>query len=293
MGLTHIDRRLHQMLFAEMDYEVKGLTAEANCAAFLELKISVDRCLEKDYSVVTVRCRDRPKLMFDIVCTLTDMNYVVFHATISSDSPYATQVGHWLTEYYIRHMDGSPVNTEGEEERVIKCIKAAILRRVSEGLSLELCAKDRVGLLSEVTRVLRENGLSVSRAGVTTVGEQAVNIFYVRDPSGNPVDMKTIERLRKEIGHTMMLNVKRSPSTSNPTRPQAIGPVPLSGSSTCNGFDERVLLEPMPDSSSPRPHRGHGPAGLPAVVGIIPFPVQRLGSMRDLLHEERYGRLLI
>jgi hypothetical protein len=30
-----------------------------------------------------------------------------------------------------------------------------------------------------------------------------------------------------------------------------VGPVPLSGSSTCNGFDERVLLEPMPDSSSP------------------------------------------
>ncbi|XP_024973298.1 ACT domain-containing protein ACR3 [Cynara cardunculus var. scolymus] len=209
MGLTHIDRRLHQMLFAEMDYAGKGLTAEADCAAFLELKISIDRCAEKGYSVVTVRCRDRPKLMFDIVCTLTDMQYVVFHATISSDTPYATQ------EYYIRHVDGSPVNTEGEEERVIRCIEAAILRRVSEGLSLELCAKDRVGLLSEVTRVLRENGLSVSRAGVTTVGEQAVNIFYVRDASGNPVDMKTIERLRKEIGETMMVNIKKSPSSSS------------------------------------------------------------------------------
>lgn len=214
MGLTHIDRRLHQMLFAEMDSEGKGLTDEAECAAFLELKISVDRCLEKGYSVVTVRCKDRPKLMFDIVCTLTDMKYVVFHATISSDSPYATQ------EYYVRHVDGTPVNTEGEEERVIRCIEAAILRRVSEGLSLELCGKDRVGLLSEVTRVLRENGLSVSRAGVTTVGEQAVNIFYVRDASGNPVDMKTIERLRKEVGQTMMLNVKKAPSSSTSKVPQ-------------------------------------------------------------------------
>ncbi|KAD6119366.1 hypothetical protein E3N88_10637 [Mikania micrantha] len=189
MGLTHIDRRLHQMLFAEMDNEVKG---EADCAAFLELKISVDRCLEKDYSVVTVRCRDRSKLMFDIVCTLTDMQYVVFHATISSDSPYATQIANNV-DYYRNNIDFY----------------------VIKGLSLELCAKDRVGLLSEVTRVLRENGLSVSRAGVTTVGEQAVNIFYVRDSSGNPVDMKTIERLRKEIGHTMMLSVKKSPSTSN------------------------------------------------------------------------------
>uniref|UniRef100_A0A2N9G8K9 Uncharacterized protein n=1 Tax=Fagus sylvatica TaxID=28930 RepID=A0A2N9G8K9_FAGSY len=39
-----------------------------------------------------------------------------------------------------------------------------------------------------------------------------------------------------------------------------------------------------------RSHRAHGPAGLPAVVGILPFPGQRLGWMRDLLHEERYGR---
>lgn len=82
-----------------------------------------------------------------------------------------------------------------------------------QGISLELCARDRVGLLSEVTRVLRENGLSVTRAGVSTVGDQAVNVFYVRDPSGNPVDMKTVEALRREIGHTMMLNVKKVPSS--------------------------------------------------------------------------------
>ena len=77
-----------------------------------------------------------------------------------------------------------------------------------------MCAKDRVGLLSEVTRILRENGLSVIRAGVSTVGEKAKNVFYVRDASGNPVDMKTIEGLRKEIGRTMMINVKRAPQTS-------------------------------------------------------------------------------
>lgn len=83
-----------------------------------------------------------------------------------------------------------------------------------QGFSLEICAKDRLGLLSDVTRVLREYGLSVSRADVTTIGEKAINVFYVRDPSGNPVDMKTIEALRKEVGHTMMFNVKKVPSAS-------------------------------------------------------------------------------
>ncbi|CAK9133770.1 unnamed protein product [Ilex paraguariensis] len=214
MGFTHVDRRLHQMLFADRDYEGGGLATETDSPCTFKSKITVEHCVDKGYSVVNVRCKDRPKLMFDIVCTLTDMQYVVFHATISSDRPYASQ------EYYIRHMDGCTLDT-GEKERVIKCLKAAIQRRVSEGLSLELSAKDRVGLLSEVTRVLRENGLAVTRAGVTTVGEQAMNVFYVRDASGNPVNMKTIEGLGKEIGHTMMLNVKKAPTSAK--APEASG----------------------------------------------------------------------
>ncbi|XP_019175127.1 PREDICTED: ACT domain-containing protein ACR3 isoform X2 [Ipomoea nil] len=199
MGSTHIDRRLHQMFFADRDYEGGCLDMEADCPS-LKPNVSIDHCVEKGYSVVSVKCKDRPKLMFDIVCTLTDMQYVVFHAAISSDGPSASQ------EYYIRHMDGCTLDTEGEKDRVVKCLEAAIQRR---GLRLELCAKDRVGLLSDVTRVLRENGLLVTRAGVSTVGEQGVNVFYVRDSSGNPVDTKIIEGLRKEIGQRMMLNVKK------------------------------------------------------------------------------------
>lgn len=83
-----------------------------------------------------------------------------------------------------------------------------------QGVSLELCAKDRVGLLSEVTRILRENGLRVCRAGVSTIGEKGLNVFYVRDASGKPVDTKIIEALRKEIGQTIMINVKRVPANA-------------------------------------------------------------------------------
>ncbi|KAL8167593.1 hypothetical protein V2J09_009092 [Rumex salicifolius] len=208
MGFTHVDRRLHQMLFADRDYEGVTITDVVYSSPNFKPRVMVEHCREKGYSVVNVQCKDRPKLMFDIVCTLTDMQYVVFHANISSDGPRASQ------EYFIRHSDGCTLDTEGEKERVIKCLEAAIKRRVSEGLSLELCAKDRVGLLSEVTRHLREHGLSVTRAGVTTVGEQALNIFYVTDSSGNTVDSNTIEALRKEIGHTMMMSVKKAPAIS-------------------------------------------------------------------------------
>jgi len=54
----------------------------------------------------------------------------------------------------------------------------------------------------------------VCRAGVSTRGEQALNVFYVRDASGNPVDMKTMEALGKEIGKTMMVDVKRVPTNA-------------------------------------------------------------------------------
>lgn len=134
---------------------------------------------------------------------------------------------------------------------MIKCLEAAIRRRISDvrkisffslgfdplpyfdagealieqntmpaqGISLELCGRDRVGLLSDVTRVLRENGLSVTRAGVSTVGEQALDVFYVRDASGYPIDAKTIEALRQEIGQKVMLNVRRVPGSGEASRP--------------------------------------------------------------------------
>ena len=58
--------------------------------------------------------------------------------------------------------------------------------------------------MSDVTRIFRENGLSVCRAEVTTRGSQAVNVFYVTDVSGNPVKSETIEAVRKEIGLTIL-----------------------------------------------------------------------------------------
>jgi hypothetical protein len=43
---------------------------------------------------VNVRSRDRPKLLFDTLCALTDMQYVVFHAVVSSKGTMADQVRH-------------------------------------------------------------------------------------------------------------------------------------------------------------------------------------------------------
>lgn len=194
VGSTHTARRLHQMMYADRDYD-EDYTVSVDPKKPL---VTVEKCAEKGYTVVTLSCPDRPKLIFDAVCTLTDMQFVVYHATIIAEGPEAYQ------EYYIRHMDGFPVSSEAERERVIHCLEAAIKRRASTGVRLELCGDDRIGLLSDVTRIFREYGLSVSRAEVMTRGSQAVNAFYVTDTSGGPVKTEIIEAIRKEIGVSIL-----------------------------------------------------------------------------------------
>ncbi|KAK4788279.1 hypothetical protein SAY86_019598 [Trapa natans] len=208
---THTARRLHQMMFDDRDYERASGGSNVTAASEDErrrLTVEVVNWYDKDYSVVTIRSKDRSKLLFDTVCTLTDMQYVVFHANIDAEGPEAFQ------EYYIRHLDGSPVNSDAERQRLVLCLEAAIERRVSEGLKLELCTTDRVGLLSDVTRIFRENSLTVTRAEVTTKDGKAVNTFYVQDASGYPVDSKTIESIRQVIGQTI-LKVKGGPGESS------------------------------------------------------------------------------
>lgn len=187
---THTERRLHQMMFSDRDYEREPIM-KANSNPPI---VNVENCLEKGYSVVHIKCRDRSKLLFDVVCTLTDMQYVVYHGTINTEDGMA------FMELFIKHEDGNPINSEAEKQRVVLCIRAAIERRASEGVRLELCTKDKKGLLADVTRTFRENGLNVTRAEVSTTMDIALNIFYVTDANGNQACGKVIESVREKIG---------------------------------------------------------------------------------------------
>uniref|UniRef100_A0A6V7QY41 ACT domain-containing protein ACR n=1 Tax=Ananas comosus var. bracteatus TaxID=296719 RepID=A0A6V7QY41_ANACO len=193
-GRVHTERRLHQMMREDGDYEETATTTAA-AAAVTETRVTIDRWAERGYWVVGVRSLDRPKLLFDTVCALTDMRYVVFHAAVGSHGHLAIQ------EYYIRHKDGCSLDSESERRRVTRCLVAAVERRVSHGLRLDVRAIDRPGLLSDVTRVFRENGLSLARAECATRGERAVGTFYVTDASGcREVDPKAVEAVRREVG---------------------------------------------------------------------------------------------
>lgn len=88
-GGTHTERRLHQMMFADRDYERSSDDALGESQ---RPDVNVVNWHDRDYSVVTIRSKDRPKLLFDAVCTLTDMQYVVFHGNVDAEGPEAYQV---------------------------------------------------------------------------------------------------------------------------------------------------------------------------------------------------------
>lgn len=200
---THRGRRLHQIMFNDRDYERREIVGYPGSEdKYRRPHVTVSDCPEKDYTAIVMRCKDRPKLLFDIVCTLTDMQYVVFHGMVTTGRMEAYQ------EFYIRHVDGQPIRSEAERERVVQCLEAAIERRTSEGLELELCTDDRIGLLSDITRIFRENGLTIRRAEISTKSGKAVDTFYVTDVAGNPVDPQTVDSIRQEIGQTI-LQIKR------------------------------------------------------------------------------------
>lgn len=181
------------MMFDDRDYERTPLMSSVKL--YDTPDVTVQNWRERGYSVVYIQCKDRAKLLFDVVCTLTDMGYAVFHATIDTQGSRASM------EFYIKHTDGTPISSDAERQRVVQCLQAAIRRRASQGVRLELNAEDRPCLLAQVTRTFRENGLNVTRAEISTTGEKmAQNIFYITDAEGYPADPKTIEAVREKIG---------------------------------------------------------------------------------------------
>lgn len=92
-GVTHRERRLHQIMFADRDYEKVQRGGEGKgddkCS---RPRVTIVDCVEKDYTVITMISKDRPKLLFDTLCTLTDMQYVVFHGVVHTGRMEAYQV---------------------------------------------------------------------------------------------------------------------------------------------------------------------------------------------------------
>jgi hypothetical protein len=88
---THVERRLHQMMSDDRRSVGSFESGQTGHSPGRPI-INIQNRNERGYSMINIQCKDRPKLLFDIVCTLTDMQYVIFHATINSPGPETFQV---------------------------------------------------------------------------------------------------------------------------------------------------------------------------------------------------------
>ncbi|MEI6556930.1 MAG: [protein-PII] uridylyltransferase [Rhodospirillaceae bacterium] len=80
---------------------------------------------------------------------------------------------------------------------------------------IEVNGKDRTGLLYDVTRTLTDLGLQISSAKISTYGEKAIDVFYVRDVYGLKIthDAK-LQRIRERLLHA--LTGSATPGSSAP-----------------------------------------------------------------------------
>lgn len=61
-----------------------------------EPEVTIQHSSLFNYWLVTIKCKDRNKLFFDTVCTLSDMRYDVYHGTIDNEADMASQL------FYVR-----------------------------------------------------------------------------------------------------------------------------------------------------------------------------------------------
>ncbi|MET0546656.1 MAG: ACT domain-containing protein, partial [Caulobacterales bacterium] len=79
---------------------------------------------------------------------------------------------------------------------------------------LEVSGRDRTGLLRDLARVLANNQCVVSSAHVESVGERAVDAFYVHGPEGGKIeDLEALARIKKELAEALRAHEPTAPMT--------------------------------------------------------------------------------
>eukprot|EP00879_Flechtneria_rotunda_P017211 GHRR01018032.1.p1 GENE.GHRR01018032.1~~GHRR01018032.1.p1 ORF type:complete len:568 (+),score=198.34 GHRR01018032.1:444-2147(+) len=92
--------------------------------------VTIQHYSHLNYWLVTIKCKDRNKLFFDTVCTLSDLNYDVYHGAIDSEGELAIQL------YYIRPRFGDFFWDSVKATKLRVMLEAAIQRRFPKGLKV-------------------------------------------------------------------------------------------------------------------------------------------------------------
>jgi [protein-PII] uridylyltransferase len=64
---------------------------------------------------------------------------------------------------------------------------------------VEVRASDTPGLLHRVAAAIARSGADISTARVATLGAEAIDVFYLTDAAGRPLDPRHAQRVAEEI----------------------------------------------------------------------------------------------
>lgn len=86
---------------------------------------------------------------------------------------------------------------------------------------VEVNGRDRPAFLYDVTRALSDCGLQIGSARIATYGEQAVDVFYVKDVFGMKIDHKAKQSQIRDRVAAAIANPDCAPAAIRPTRARA------------------------------------------------------------------------
>ncbi len=191
-----------------------SLNEEYRSPKFDRPTIDIGHCHQPDYWTVNIRCRDRTKLLFDTVCTLADMDFDIYHATIDSDSE-----GWAHQEFFLRPRSGDGDFTPQAAALLQAMLVSSIQRRFPKGIKVHVRSTDRFGCLSSLARQLQISGLSITRAKARTfaTSNSSGHTLYVMDAQGGPPDRHRVQGALMQCGGKMITDSGDSGENNNHT----------------------------------------------------------------------------
>eukprot|EP01025_Chloroclados_australasicus_P064531 TRINITY_DN8634_c0_g1_i1.p2 TRINITY_DN8634_c0_g1~~TRINITY_DN8634_c0_g1_i1.p2 ORF type:complete len:534 (-),score=80.93 TRINITY_DN8634_c0_g1_i1:109-1710(-) len=159
-------------------------------------QIRVFQDKQRGYWFLQVVCKDRHKLFFDTVCTLSDLDYDIYHASIDEVNGVVSQ------EYYMKPRWGDGEFSEEKVAELKWMLDLSITRRHPKGMKIHVHSTEKVGCLAELTRVLYDSNLCITRAKAKSAVKEGVSdhTLYVMHVNGGPPQKETVERACENIG---------------------------------------------------------------------------------------------
>ncbi|GIL91200.1 hypothetical protein Vretifemale_18893 [Volvox reticuliferus] len=191
-----------------------GDHAQDQLAPLRRSEVRIQHSALLNYWLVTIHCRDRNKLFFDTVCTLADMNYDIYHATIDSEGDAASQL------FYVRPRYGECIWDERRAAKLRYMLESAVQRRFPRGTKVCVQSSDRSALVN-LFSALSSGGFWITRADVRTHQNAAMFEFTITDTRGHLPEQSHVQRICEAVGGIMSHDVY-GPSHGPPVAPTGI-----------------------------------------------------------------------